>query len=223
MDYLWPLWASQVVLLVKNSPANSGDTRDSGSIPGLGRSPGEGNGNPFQCSCLENPKDRGAWRAPDHRVAKSRTWLRDLVSTRQPFLPNDCDRHHMTDSVKNVYYLVFTYMWDLENKTNKHNKTETDSQRGGCQRGGMKGDEWKRWGRLRGTCWRYEMSAAGPSPRAPDQQRSYWVRPHSRRWVAGKTETTPLHTCSPQPGLWKKYLHKTSSGAKMVGNHWYTT
>ena len=138
-------------------------------------------------------------------------------------LSNDCDRHHMTDSVKNVYYLVFTYMWDLENKTNKHNKTETDSQRGGCQRGGMKGDEWKRWGRLRGTCWRYEMSAAGPSPRAPDQQRSYWVRPHSRRWVAGKTETTPLHTCSPQPGLWKKYLHKTSSGAKMVGNHWYTT
>ena len=141
MDYLWQLWASQVVLLVKNSPANSGDTRDSGSIPGLGRSPGEGNGNPFQCSCLENPKDRGAWWAPDHRVAKSRTRLRDLVSTRQPLLSNDCDRHHMTDSVKNVYYLVFTYMWDLENKTNKHNKTETDSQRGGCQRGGMKGDE----------------------------------------------------------------------------------
>ena len=129
MDYLWQLWASQVLLLVKNSPANSGDTRDSGSIPGLGRSPGEGNGNPFQCSCLENPKDRGAWQAPDHRVAKSQTRLSDLASTWQLLLPKDCDRHHRTDSVKNVYYVVFTYMWNLKNKTSKHNKTETDSQR----------------------------------------------------------------------------------------------
>ena len=44
-----------------------------GSMPGLGRSPGEGNGNPFQCSCLENPMDGGAWRATVHGVAKSRT------------------------------------------------------------------------------------------------------------------------------------------------------
>ena len=50
--------ASQVALVVKNLPDNSGDIRDVGSIPGLGRSPGEGNGNPVQYSCLENPMDR---------------------------------------------------------------------------------------------------------------------------------------------------------------------
>ena len=53
--------------LVKNPPANAGDM---GSIPGLGRSPGEGNGNPLQYSCLENPMDRGSWRAIVHEVAK---------------------------------------------------------------------------------------------------------------------------------------------------------
>ena len=53
-------WASHVVLMVKNLPANAGDTRDTGSIPGLGRSPGGGNGNPLQHSCLGNPMDRGA-------------------------------------------------------------------------------------------------------------------------------------------------------------------
>ena len=53
--------------MVKNPPANAGDM---GLIPGLGRSPGEGNGNPFQYSCLENPMDRGAWWATVHGVAK---------------------------------------------------------------------------------------------------------------------------------------------------------
>ena len=55
--------ASQVALVVKNLPANAGDVRDAGLIPGSGRSPGEGNGNPFQYSCLENPMDREGWRA----------------------------------------------------------------------------------------------------------------------------------------------------------------
>ena len=50
-------------LVVKNSPANAGDIRDMGSIPGLGRSQGGGHGNPLKCSCLENPMDRGAWQA----------------------------------------------------------------------------------------------------------------------------------------------------------------
>ena len=59
--------------VVKNPPADAGDAGDVGSIPGLGRSPGEGNGNPPQCSCLENPMDRGAWRAAVHGVAQSRT------------------------------------------------------------------------------------------------------------------------------------------------------
>jgi len=62
--------ASPVVLVVKNPPA---DVRDAGLIPRSGRSPGGGHGNPLQYSCLENPMDRGAWRATVHRVAKSRT------------------------------------------------------------------------------------------------------------------------------------------------------
>ena len=57
--------------MVKNWPANAGNARDMGSIPGLGRSPGEGNGNPLQYSCLENPMDRGAWWATTHGFAKS--------------------------------------------------------------------------------------------------------------------------------------------------------
>ena len=59
-----------VVLVVKNPPANAGDLRDVGSILGPGRSPGGGNGNPLQSSCLENPMDRGAWWATVHGVAK---------------------------------------------------------------------------------------------------------------------------------------------------------
>ena len=63
-------WASRVVLVVKSTPVSAGDIRAEGLIPGLGRSPGEGNDNPLQYSCLENPMDRGAWRATVHRVAK---------------------------------------------------------------------------------------------------------------------------------------------------------
>ena len=57
--------------VVKNPPANAGDARDMGSILGLGRSPGEGNGSPLQYSCLENSKNRGAWWATIHGVTKS--------------------------------------------------------------------------------------------------------------------------------------------------------
>ena len=59
--------------VVKNPPANIGDTRDASSIPGSGRSPGGGNDNPLQYSCPEKPMDRGALRATVHRVTKSRT------------------------------------------------------------------------------------------------------------------------------------------------------
>ena len=62
-----------MALVVRNLPANSGDLRDAGSIPGSGRSPGRGNGNPLQYSCLENSKDRGAWHAAVHGVAQSWT------------------------------------------------------------------------------------------------------------------------------------------------------
>ena len=64
-----PDGASQVVLVVKNPPANAGDV-EVGSVPGLGRSPAEGHGNPLQYSFLENPMDRGAWWAALHRVAQ---------------------------------------------------------------------------------------------------------------------------------------------------------
>ena len=61
---------SQVALVVKNLPANAGDVRDVGSIPGSGRSPGGGNGNPLQYSCLGSPMDRRAWGAIVHGVYK---------------------------------------------------------------------------------------------------------------------------------------------------------
>ena len=89
----------QVALVVKNPPASLGNLRDLGSIPGLGRSPGGGKGNPFQYSCLENPMDRGAWRATVHRVAKSQTRLKRLSThahysgfLRFNLMPSGCTR-----------------------------------------------------------------------------------------------------------------------------------
>ena len=82
------IWASFILYLIGDVcssgesilytlylPANAGDVGDVGSIPGSGRSPGEGNGNPLQYSCLENSMDRGAWWATVHGVTKSWTWL----------------------------------------------------------------------------------------------------------------------------------------------------
>ena len=89
--------ASQVALVVKNPPADVGDVRDVGSIPELGRSPGEGNGNPLQYTFLENPMDRGAWWATVHGVAKSQTQLSGLTlshfhfwMTEVIFFPSGC-------------------------------------------------------------------------------------------------------------------------------------
>ena len=62
--------ASLVALVVKKLPANAGDIRDMGSIPGSGRSPGGGYCSPLQYSCVEKPMDRGAWQATVHRVTK---------------------------------------------------------------------------------------------------------------------------------------------------------
>ena len=70
--------------VVKHPPANTGDA---GSIPGLGRPPEGGHGNPLQCSYLENPMDRGAWWATVHGVAKSRTWLKRLSNNNNLILP----------------------------------------------------------------------------------------------------------------------------------------
>ena len=68
-------WASLMDQLVKNLPANAGVAREVGLIPGPGRPPGRGKGNPLQYSCLGNPMDRGPWQATVHGVTKGWTWL----------------------------------------------------------------------------------------------------------------------------------------------------
>ena len=75
---LLKLRASQVALGVKSMPTDAGDIRDVGSIPGLGKSPGGGNGNSLQYSCLEDPMDRESWRATVHSITKSQTRLKQL-------------------------------------------------------------------------------------------------------------------------------------------------
>ena len=77
--------ASQVGLVVKNLPANAGDAKDESWIPGLGRSPGGGLGNPLQYYCLGNSMDRGAWWATVHSVARSQTQLRDRMHPAQQY------------------------------------------------------------------------------------------------------------------------------------------
>ena len=85
--------ASKVALMVKNlmANANAGDVRDTGSIPGFERSSGEGNGNPLQYSCLENPMDRGTWWTTVHRVKKS--WIRLKQLSRQGCIHSSTDRY----------------------------------------------------------------------------------------------------------------------------------
>ena len=70
---VYKIWASPSGSVAKNPPANEEDGRDAGAIPGSGRVPGGANGNPHPYSCLENPKDRGAWRATVHGISKSQT------------------------------------------------------------------------------------------------------------------------------------------------------
>ena len=81
----FPPGASQLALVAKCLPASAGDTRDAAPISGSGGPPGGGHGSLLQSSCLENPMDRGAWRATVHRVSKSRTRLSDLAYTYTPF------------------------------------------------------------------------------------------------------------------------------------------
>ena len=90
------------VSVVKNPPAIAGDARDVGLIHGLGRSLGEGNGNPTQYSCLENPMDRGVWRSRDHGAAKSQTRLSTHV-------------HHiyMISNVQYPVYYIYIYYFTL--------------------------------------------------------------------------------------------------------------
>ena len=89
--------ASQVALVVKNPPANAGDIRDLGAVPGFGRSPG-GHGNPLLYSCLGNLMDRGAWWAIVHRVTQSRIGLKRL------------SMHVLTHTRTHVHVCVCTHM-----------------------------------------------------------------------------------------------------------------
>ena len=91
--------SSQVALLVKNLPANAEDIRDLGSIPGSRRSPGEGNGNPLQYSCLENPMDRGVQSATIHGVSKSWTRLKQLSM-------HACSAFHFSCGLPRCHFLV---------------------------------------------------------------------------------------------------------------------
>ena len=77
INYIYEIGGSPGDIVVKNLPANAGNTRDAGLIPGSGRFPGGGHGNPLQYSCLENPMDRRAWRATVHGVAKNWTRMSD--------------------------------------------------------------------------------------------------------------------------------------------------
>ena len=95
--------ASQVALVVKKLPANVGDIRDIGSIPGSGRSPGEGHGNPLWYSYLENPMDRGAWWATVHGVTQSWTQLKRL-SMHMFFF---CQKNYMPLSISYCTYKMY--------------------------------------------------------------------------------------------------------------------
>ena len=97
-------WASQVVVVVKNLPANTGSTRDVS-----GRSPGEGNDNPLQYSCLGNPMDRGAWWATVHRVSESQTWL--STHTRVSHKPLVTDVHHLVSPCVPFSCVWFSNLW----------------------------------------------------------------------------------------------------------------
>ena len=102
--------ASQVALVVKNPTAIAGDLRGLGSIPGSGRAPGGERGSPLQCSCLENPRDRGAWWATVHGVAKS--W------TRLKWLSPEHQQRMLAESVSGVdqplwYMLAWGWVWAL--------------------------------------------------------------------------------------------------------------
>ena len=88
-------------LVVKNPPAHIGDTRNTGLISELGRSPGGGHGNPLQYSCLENPRDRRAWWAAVHQVPQSWTWLKWFSSS--------------SSSSSVTIHVIFSVMWTYLN------------------------------------------------------------------------------------------------------------
>ena len=101
--------------MVKDLLANAGDVREVSSIPGSGGSPGEGNGNPLQCSCLENSMDRGAWWATVHGVAKSQTQLSMHTHTHlRPVVSREISREACTINLINEKKFIFQRMDNRE-------------------------------------------------------------------------------------------------------------
>ena len=95
--------------MVKNPPAKAGDERDVGSVPGSGRYPGEGHGNPRQYFCLGNPMDRGAWWATVHKVTESRTQVKRLSTISvlgtpdiQAYLSIEIRGYYSVESLKTI-------------------------------------------------------------------------------------------------------------------------
>ena len=105
-----------MVLVVKNTPASSGDVRDPGSIPGSGRSPGGGHGNPLQYSCLENNMDRQAWQATVHGVVKSQTRLKRLSTYTQCSSHVDHGRVKHSRELGNLLGYCFMW-WEIHDKS----------------------------------------------------------------------------------------------------------
>jgi len=102
-----------MVTVVKNLPANARDLRDAGSVPGLWRYPGGGDGNPLQYSCLENPIDRRAWWATVHRIAKSWEQPKQLsMHTHSVYMSTLLSQesiHSICSRVSNFPFLIFSY------------------------------------------------------------------------------------------------------------------
>ena len=132
---------TQVALEVKNVPDNGGDVRDPGSIPGLGRSPGEGNGNLFQHSCLGNPADRGAWWATVHGVTKSRTRLSTHMVWGDTKGPGFWKVFPVRLSVVCVLsFIPFVEFWSYFRVKRKQNQGVTWQDLGASQRQKVEGD-----------------------------------------------------------------------------------
>ena len=115
-----------MALVVKNLPANAGAIRDVGLILELGGFPGQGQGNPLQYSCLENPMDREAWQAMFHRVTQSQTWMKRL-GTQAPRELSSTKKERVTSK------------WlEEEGKKNEEHKSNTEEWRNGAEVGELK-------------------------------------------------------------------------------------
>ena len=121
--------ASQVMLVVKNTPANARDVRDLGSIPRTGRSPGGGHRQPTPYSCLENSMDRGAWQATVHRVAQSWTWLEQLsMQCTCKLLKNGSHTSIRGVGWSKAIWPLHGGVWNYASSQNLHNRVHTPNQ-----------------------------------------------------------------------------------------------